>query len=64
MDQVQVVAEARPAEFVGTQRLDEKAVGCAWRNIFQGGFRFALRASPDPPLSHPALSKFAEGHRG
>ena len=45
MDQVQVVAEAPLAEFVGTNRLDEAAVGCSWCNILKGFFRFAPCAS-------------------
>ncbi len=42
MDQVRVVAEAPPAEFVETRRLEEAAggaVGCTWRNILAGYYR-------------------------
>ena len=58
MDQLQVVAEARPTAFVGTHRLEDAAVGtaCTWRNILMGFYRSVpstLHAAP--PLSSPAL---------
>ena len=46
-DQLRVVAEAQPGEFVGTKRLEEEAGGAyTWRNILTGWFR-----SPATPVS-------------
>ena len=46
-DQLRVVAEAQPGEFVGTKRLEEEAGGAyTWRSILTGWFR-----SPATPVS-------------
>jgi hypothetical protein len=47
LQEVLVVAEAKPADFVGTRRLEEAggAAWCTWRNILQGYYRFTRRTS-------------------
>ncbi len=42
VEQLQVVVDAHPVEFVGTRRLEEDASGAAWgnwRNINMGYYR-------------------------
>ena len=56
-DQLRVVAEARPGEFVGTKRLEEVWPGYGWRSALDPAFFRSpsaprtLRAPRDPKRS-------------